>query len=402
MIAVFVVWIMAASSLGWIAAAFVVSSNNHHHRHGTTSTASRRTPTTTPTTTTALFYTHGPVSVRPIGMGHAVPPTVLTNTDLEHFLDTSDEWIRSRTGIVQRHVLTGPDARLRDVTLEACQRALDMAGVSPQELDVVIHASSTPDDLYGDGPSIAAALECTTDTVAFDITAACSGFLFATITASHFLRSSTGGKTTKKKALVVGAESMSRWVDWQDRNLCILFGDGAGAMVLEASDDEPGILGYSMHSNGNDYRHLNSPYHGKTTTVNTPGSETELQVGGFAPLRMAGKDVYKFATREVPIALQEAIDAAGLTVQDVDHLLLHQANTRIMDVVAERLGIPAEKVICNLPEYGNTSSASIPIALDGAVRSGRVKKGDLIACAGFGAGLSWGAALIRWGGEPVD
>ena len=209
------------------------------------------------TTTTTLFHSNGPMAARPIGIGHATPKTVITNTDLENFLDTSDDWIQSRTGIQQRHVLTG-DEKLRDVTLQACQRALEMAKVNAQDLDVVIHASSTPDDLYGDGPSIAAALGCTKDTVAFDITAACSGFLFATITASNFL---CVPHSTARKALVIGAESMTRWVDWDDRNTCVLFGDGAGAMVLEScqAHEEPGILGYSAHSNGNDYCHLNSP-----------------------------------------------------------------------------------------------------------------------------------------------
>ena len=193
------------------------------------------------------------MSVRPIGIGSAAPTTILTNSDLEGIVETSDEWIRTRTGIQQRHVLTHGET-LRDLSIQAAKHALDMAGVAPEEIGLVICASSSPEDLFGDAPSIANQLGCNTDTIAYDLVAACSGFLFGVVTASQFL-SAPGSGT--HKALVIGADSLSRWVDWDDRNTCILFGDGAGAMVLEASNT-PGILGYAAHSNGGGYCDLNA------------------------------------------------------------------------------------------------------------------------------------------------
>jgi 3-oxoacyl-[acyl-carrier-protein] synthase-3 len=196
----------------------------------------------------ALLARSGPIACRPIGIGNAVPTQIITNVDLETVVDTTDEWIQSRTGIAQRRVLTGKQG-LRDLAILASKRALDMAQISPDDLDLVICCTSTPDDMFGDAPSVAAALGCTTDTVAFDLTAACSGFLFGVVTAGKFL------DKPKNKALVIGADALSRWVDWDDRNTCILFGDGAGAMVLEASET-PGVLGYAAHSNGNGYFEL--------------------------------------------------------------------------------------------------------------------------------------------------
>lgn len=285
--------------------------------------------------------------------------------------------------------------------LQAAKNAIKMSGIAPEDIHLVICATSSPDDLFGDAPSIASAVGCTTRTVAFDLTAACSGFLFGIVTASMYLENGAS-----KNALVIGADALTRWVDWDDRNSCILFGDGAGAMVLTSSksdggDDEKkdgfGILGYSMHSNGGGYDDLKCIYRGEPKTITTPGEGTVVHDGSYDLMTMNGRKVYSFATREVPAVLEEAMENAGITVDQVDHLLLHQANIRIMEVVAERLGIPMEKVITNLYKHGNTSAASIPLALDEAVRSGKVKKGDVIACAGFGAGLSWGAAILKWG-----
>jgi 3-oxoacyl-[acyl-carrier-protein] synthase-3 len=336
----------------------------------------------------------GQLNCRPIGIGHAAPDTVITNLDLESVVETNDEWIKTRTGISERRVLL-EDETLRSLGVKAANQALEMAGVSAEDIDIVICATSSPDDIFGDATAIAAEIGCTKNTVAFDLTAACSGFLFSTVTAGQFL-SSPGTKF--KTALVIGADALSRWVDWDDRNACILFGDGAGAMVItNEGEEEPGLLGFSAHSNGNGYGDLNCLYTGESRPVNTPNGGVTLSSGKYGKLAMNGQEVYKFATREVPAVLKEALDAAELTVDDVDFLLLHQANIRIMEIVAKRLGIPFEKVITNLSSYGNTSAASIPIALDEAVRSGRVKKGDVIACAGFGAGLSWGAAIMRWG-----
>mmetsp|Transcript_6122 Transcript_6122/g.12622 ORF Transcript_6122/g.12622 Transcript_6122/m.12622 type:complete len:385 (+) Transcript_6122:142-1296(+) len=342
----------------------------------------------------------GTLPCRPIGVGHAAPKTIITNTDLESVVETDDEWIRTRTGISQRRVLTQGES-LRSLGVEASKQALEMAGVSAEDIDVVICATSSPEDMFGDATAIAAEIGCTTHTMAFDLTAACSGFLFGSVTAGQFLSSPN---TKLKNALVIGADALSRCVDWEDRNACILFGDGAGAMVVtnekDADSDEdeimPGLLGFAAHSNGHGYGDLNCLYKGTPVAVSTPEPIT-LENSGYANLAMNGQEVYKFATREVPRVVKEALDEANLTPDDVDWLLLHQANIRIMDIVAKRLKIPKEKIITNLASYGNTSAGSIPIALSEAVKSGQVKKGDVIACAGFGAGLSWGSAILKWG-----
>jgi len=337
----------------------------------------------------------GSMGCRPIGIGHAAPEKIITNVDLESVVETSDEWIQTRTGIAQRHVLTG-DETLRGLGVKAAQQALENSGVKAEDIDLVICATSSADDMFGDATSIAAELGCSTSTMGFDLVAACSGFLFATATAGKFL-SAPGTKI--KNVLVIGADALSRWVDWDNRNVCILFGDGAGAMVMTSEGgDEKGILGFSGHSNGHGLVDLNCAYAGEPRTIKTPGGDTVVTTGKYKDLYMNGQEVYKFATREVPRVVQEALDEAGMTADDVDWLLLHQANIRIMEVVAKRLKIPMDKVIRNLDKYGNTSAASIPIALSEAVASGQVKKGDVIACSGFGAGLSWGAVIMRWGG----
>lgn len=358
------------------------------------------------------MVTTGPINCRPIGIGSAAPKTVITNLDLEAVVETSDEWIRTRTGISERRVLLHPTTLAEDsdegdseeehetiktLSVNAAQSALDMSKVKAEDIDLVVVCTSSADDLFGDATSVAAELGCT-NAVAFDLTAACSGFLFGSVTAGQFL-TNTGNTFTN--AIVVGADALSRWIDWDDRNSCILFGDGAGAVVLtateEGEDGSAGILGSSVHSNGKGYKELNCGYGGSARHVATPGDGTILSKGSYNRLAMNGKEVYKFATREVPRVINEALDAADMDVEQVDWLLLHQANIRIMETVASRLGIPMDKVITNLASYGNTSAGSIPLALDEAVREGKVKEGDVIACAGFGAGLSWGAAIIKWG-----
>jgi len=344
----------------------------------------------------------GVLPCRPIGIGHATPKTVVTNADLEAVVETNDDWISQRTGIKERRLLTEGES-LRDLGIQASRDALEMAGVSPEDIDVVICATSSPEDMFGDATAIAAEIGCSTNTMAFDLTAACSGFLFGTVTAGQYLSTPN---TKYKNALVIGADALSRVVDWNDRNACILFGDGAGAMVLtnqkDDSDDDdsssitPGLLGYAAHSNGKGYPDLNCLYNGTPRSVSTPDPIT-LETSGYDLLAMNGQNVYKFATREVPRVVAEALEEANMTPDDVDWLLLHQANIRIMETVAKRLKIPPEKIITNLASYGNTSAGSIPIALSEAVRSGKVKKGDIIATAGFGAGLSWGSAIMRWG-----
>uniref|UniRef100_A0A7S3C556 beta-ketoacyl-[acyl-carrier-protein] synthase III n=1 Tax=Haptolina ericina TaxID=156174 RepID=A0A7S3C556_9EUKA len=326
---------------------------------------------------------------RLVGTGSCAPETRVTNADLEAIVETNDEWITKRTGIQSRHLLK-PDENLCDLSATAARRALESAGIAAEDVDLVIVATSSPDDLFGDGPYVASAIGAT-KAVAFDLTAACSGFLFGVNTAAQFLH--TGAYKT---AVVVGADALSRWVDWDDRNTCVLFGDGAGAAVLIAaeSDSEAGLLGFEMHSNGAGRPELNCAYAGSARKL---ASITQVTSGDYADLAMNGKEVYKFATGRVPEVLAEALENAGVTADEVDWLLLHQANIRIMETVAKKIGIPFDKVLTNLNEFGNTSAGSIPLALDEAVRSGKVKKGDVIAMAGFGAGLSWGSAIIRWG-----
>lgn len=324
-----------------------------------------------------------------LGIGSCAPTRVVSNSELEQIVDTSDEWISKRTGIRRRHLLS-PGESLAGIASIAVHNALENAGVAAEEVDLVIMATSSPDDLFGDASCVAREVGAT-NAVAFDLTAACSGFLFGVNTAAQFLHN--GGYRT---AVVIGADALSRWVDWTDRNTCVLFGDGAGAVVMQASssDDEAGLLGFEMHSNGAGRVDLNLGYNGAEQQL---AAITQVTSGEYKNIAMNGKEVYKFATTCVPQVLKEALHTASLTADEVDWVLLHQANIRIMETVAKKLGVPMSKVLNNLDEYGNTSAGSIPLALDAAVREGKVSKGDLIAVAGFGAGLSWGAAVIRWG-----
>lgn len=320
------------------------------------------------------------------GHGSATPASALTNEALSTVVDTSDEWIRSRTGICQRH-LAPPDLSLTDLAVQAAQAAIVSCHLQPTDLDLIILATSTPDDLFGSAGLLQYRLGANR-AVAFDLTAACSGFLFGLVTAAQFIH--TG---VYRRVLVVGADMLSRWVDWNDRATCVLFGDGAGAIVLEAST-ENNLLGFELRSDGTQNSCLNLAYQG----VSRPLTENSvISQGTYQPVTMNGKEVYRFAVQQVPEVLEKALFRAGLSTAEVDWLLLHQANQRILDAVAERLQIPAAKVLSNLAHYGNTSAATIPLMLDEAVRAGQVKPGDTIAASGFGAGLSWGAAIFRYG-----
>jgi 3-oxoacyl-[acyl-carrier-protein] synthase III len=325
-----------------------------------------------------------------IGCGAAVPAAIVSNDALSKFVDTSDEWIASRTGIRQRH-LAGAEDSIASLGAAAAQQAIEMAGIAVADIDMVLLATSTPDDLYGSACLIQAKIGATR-AVAFDLSAACSGFVFGLVTASQFIQ--TG---SYQNILVIGADIHSRWVDWQNRNTCVLFGDGAGAVVLQASDRED-LLGFELRSDGRQNEALHLRYHGETQNLSP---EVMVKQGGFGRLIMNGKEVYRFAVNAVPDVINKALFKAELEVLDIDWLILHQANQRIMDAVADRIGLPAERIVSNVAEYGNTSAASIPIALNAAVRSGRIKTGDTIATSGFGAGLSWGAAIFRWGGSPT-
>ncbi len=320
------------------------------------------------------------------GCGSATPSVLLDNHGLSQRVETSDEWITSRTGIATRR-LANPNTSLSTLAISAAQAAITMAQIDPAEIDLIILATSTADDLFGSASLIQAQLGAT-KAVAFDMTAACSGFVFGLVTASQFIR--TGVYQT---VLLIGADILSRWVDWSDRTTCILFGDGAGAVILQA-DECDRLLGFEIRSDGKQNHSLNLSYHPQQTEI-LPG--ITVAQGNYHPIRMNGKEIYRFAVQKVPEVIEKALFRANLTVDQIDWLILHQANQRILDAVAERLNIPSEKVISNLAKYGNTSAASIPLALDEAVREGKIKPGDRIMTSGFGAGLTWGAALFEWG-----
>jgi len=349
---------------------------------------------------TRLDAKFGSLGAEILGVGSAVPDTIITNVDMESLVETSDEWIRTRTGIEQRRVLLHPEdgvnegelctkTSLSSLATVAAKNALASAGKEASDIDLVICCTSSPEDMFGDATTIAFNLGIR-DAMCFDLTAACSGFLFGIVTASNYLHLSD------MNALVIGADALSRHVDWSDRNSCILFGDGAGAMVLTSSDDstDSGILSYATHSDGEGHSKLLASYKGEENAVNAGSEPVVLSKSSYNCIGMDGKEVYKFATREVPRVISEALEVANLTSDDVSWLCLHQANTRILDVVAKRLSIPNEKLLTNLAGVGNTSAASIPLCLSDNID--KIKKGDIVVMAGFGAGLSWGASVVRW------
>lgn len=320
------------------------------------------------------------------GCGSAKLTNHLDNHMLSKIVDTSDEWIATRTGIRQRHI-AGEDDCLKTLAAEAAQEAITMARLAPIDIDLIILATSTPDDLFGSACQVQAELGAAT-AVAFDLTAACSGFVFAMVTAAQFIR--TG---VYQNVVVIGADLLSRWTDWSDRRTCVLFGDGAGAVVMQASERDR-LLGFELRSDGALNDCLNLTYQSQFKEL---ADDATVQHGTFQPITMNGREVYKFAVKRVPEVIEKALFRAGLATNDIDWLLLHQANQRILDAVAERLHIPSERVVSNMAHHGNTSAASIPIALDEVVRAGKVKVGDTIAASGFGAGLTWGAAIFEWG-----
>uniref|UniRef100_A0A0D9WA85 Uncharacterized protein n=1 Tax=Leersia perrieri TaxID=77586 RepID=A0A0D9WA85_9ORYZ len=295
------------------------------------------------------------------GCGSATPSLSISNDDLSKIVDTSDEWIAARTGIRNRRVLSGNET-LRELSVQAAKKALEMAQVNADDVDLVLLCTSTPDDLFGGAAQILSEVGCT-NAFGFDITAACSGFIVGLITATRFIK---GGGI--QNVLVIGADALSQFVDWTDRGTCILFGDAAGAVLVQS------IL---------------------SKTNGVPSFPPKKAT--FSRIEMNGKEVFRFAVRCVPQSIEKALEEAGLPASSIDWLLLHQANQRIIDAAASRLDIPSDKVISNLANYGNTSAASIPLALDEAVRAGKVKAGDVIAASGFGAGLTWGSAILKWG-----
>ena len=316
------------------------------------------------------------------GTGSYLPEKVLTNDDLSRFVDTSDEWIRSRTGIRERHV-AAEGQTTGDLGVEAALRALEAAGVDAGDLDLIVVGTTTPDLVF---PSTACliqarlgALGCT----AFDVNAACSGFIYALSVADKFIRSGDA-----RTALVIGSETLTRMVDWSERTTCVLFGDGAGAVVLKA-DREIGILGTHLHGDGSKKELLWNP-----VGVSVGFKPGEPNAG--VRINMSGNDVFKYAVKALDGVVDETLAAHGLAKHDLDWLIPHQANLRIIEATAKRLDMPMEQVVVTVDRHGNTSSGSVPLALDTAVRDGRVQRGQLLLLEAFGGGFTWGSALLRY------
>ncbi len=315
---------------------------------------------------------------RIIGTGSYLPEKILTNLDLESMVDTSDEWIQTRTGIKQRHIAT-PDQMASDLALEASRNAIDAAGIQASDIDLIIVATTTPDMIF---PSTACILQNKlgiANSPAFDVQAVCSGFIYALTTADMFVSS---GKA--RNALVVGSEVYSRIIDWHDRSTCVLFGDGAGAVVL-TQDQKPGILSSHLHADGS-YNQV----------LSAPASIHSGKIQGTPFITMEGSTVFKFAVRVLEEAVLEALRVNNLQPSDIDWLIPHQANIRIITSTAKKLGIPEEKVVATVSQHGNTSAASIPLALDQAVRDGRIQPDQYIVLEGVGGGFTWGSVLLRW------
>lgn len=310
------------------------------------------------------------------GTGGFLPERVMTNAELETLVDTTDQWIRERTGIRKRHI-AGPTQICTDLAEEAARRALAAAQIKPTEIDLIVMATTTPDQIF---PSAACILQQRLDIhgcAAFDVQAVCTGFVYALSVADRFIR--TGGAT---RALVVGAETMSRIIDWKDRNTCVLFGDGAGAVVLKASD-QPGVLSTHLHADGA-FKDL----------LQVPGG----LANGFdrAYMEMRGNEVFKMAVTTLGQIVDETLAANGMEQSDVDWLVPHQANIRIIKATARKLKLPMDRVVVTVGEHGNTSAASIPLAFDAAVRDGRIRRGETVLMEGFGGGFTWGSVLIRY------
>ncbi len=326
------------------------------------------------------------------GWGMAVPKTVLTNDDLSHMVDTNDKWIRERTGIRERHI-AGENEFPSTLAVEASIKALQIANLKPTDIDLIICSTSSPEYIF---PATACLIQDqlgATKAGAFDLLAACTGFIYATNMAAQAIRSGS-----IRNALVIGAETLSRFVDWKDRNTCILFGDGSGAFVLQASDQPGGVLSAVMHSDGSGGDLLTLPAGGSRN----PATETTVREGQHY-IQMDGKEVFRFATRAMSQAAKEALDLAGLTTEDIQWIIPHQANYRIIETAAKFLKLPLDRFIINVDCYGNTSTASIPIAAVEAIEKGLIKNGDKLVLVGFGAGLTWGALTAQWTGPlPIE
>jgi len=322
-----------------------------------------------------------PYRSRIIGTGSHLPEKVLTNAELSKSVDTTDEWIVERTGIHQRHVAKEGETTAA-LAFQAGEKALDAAGLTGQDLDLIIVATTTPDNTFPSTATKVQAMLGMDGGAAFDVQAVCSGFIYALSIADNFVRAGQA-----KNVLVIGAEVLSRIVDWNDRTTCVLFGDGAGAVVVQATEtdenDQTGILSTHLHSDGK-LRDL-------LYTDGGPGTNSTV-----GHIRMLGREVFRHAVTNLATVVDEALQANGLTQSDIDWLVPHQANKRILDSTAKKLGLSADHVVITVDKHANTSAASVPLALDTAVRDGRIQKGQLVLMEAMGGGLTWGASLVRW------
>jgi 3-oxoacyl-[acyl-carrier-protein] synthase-3 len=321
-----------------------------------------------------------PISIT--GLGCHVPERVMTNDEMAKYVETSDEWIRERTGIRERRI-AAPEEALSDIAMPAARTALEQAGRKPGEIDLVICATVTPDMMFPTTSALMADMLGTPDAAAYDLLAGCTGFLYAVAQAHGMIAAGLSDR-----ALVVGGDILSRILDWSDRSTLVLFGDGAGAVVLEKVD-RPGFLGFELGADGGGGIHLSLPGSGSRQLEKATGN-------GF--VHMNGREVFKFATRVLVSSANALLEHCQVPVEDVDVYIPHQANVRIMNHAADKLGIPRERMVVNVDRYGNTSSGSIPLALGDAQEDGRLKKGNLVLMTGMGAGLTWGSALMEWTG----
>lgn len=321
------------------------------------------------------------------GWGMSVPERVLTNAELAQMVDTTEEWVVSRTGIQERRI-AGPQDSTASLAIQAALNALQVANLKPADLDLIIVSSSSPEHLF---PATACLVQDRIGAVkagAFDLSAACSGFIYALNMATQAIRSGS-----LRNVLVIGAETLSRLTNWKDRNTCILFGDGAGAFVLQAGEQPGGLLSAVMRSDGSGGDLLKLPAGGSALPASLETVQNDQHY-----IQMSGREVFRFATRVMVSATREVVETANLTLEEIQLVIPHQANQRIIDAAARGLGIPLEKYLVNVDRYGNTSTASIPIATCEAVQQGRLQSGDHVVLVGFGGGLTWGAAAVRWTG----
>lgn len=326
---------------------------------------------------------------RIIATGSAIPSFKLSNDDVSKIVETSDEWISSRTGIKERRLLADSSQSINDLAIAASNQALEKASMHPSEVDLIILATSSPSDLFGSASRIQFEIGATR-AAAFDLTAACSGFVLGLITAFQFVQANT-----YRNILVIGADVLSQWVDWSDRSTCILFGDAAGAAIVQSCSPKfNNILSFKINTDGKYASHLSIAY--KQNINKFSVGNIKLNQGSFKYISMNGREVYKFAVSQVPLSILSCLKSIDLSVKDIDWLVLHQANERILTAVAEKLSISDKKIISNLSKYGNTSAASIPLALDEAIQENKIVRNDIVVIAGFGAGLTWGTVIVRW------